>query len=50
MLTTGGGRFVSGVFGRVVVVEAVPFFLVGGVGVVDGVTCVVVVGVAAGER
>jgi hypothetical protein len=50
MLTTGGGRFVSGVVGRVVVVEAVPFFLVGGVAVVDGVTCVVVVGVAAGER
>jgi hypothetical protein len=50
MLTTGGGRFVSGVVGRVVVVEAVPFFLVGGVAVVDGVTCIVVVGVAAGER
>jgi hypothetical protein len=50
MLTTGGGRFVSGVVGGVVVVEVVPFFLVGAVAVVDGVTCIVVAGVAAGER
>jgi len=52
ILTTGGGRFVSRVVGCVLgvlgVLEVVAF-VVGGVAV-DGVTCSVVVGVAAGDR